>query len=235
MTLLLAVLGASLLGSPHCAGMCGGFVCFYAGGDAAARRAAHAAYNLGRLASYVVLGALAGALGAGLDRAGALAGVSRAAAVLGGTIMVTWGLSRALAAAGVRLPSVVPAGVPERLVGGALRRLRGHSPTARASAIGLLSTLLPCGWLYAFVATAAAAGSAGGGMLVMVAFWAGTLPLMIGLAWGAQRMLGPLRRRLPAVSAAVLVVLGLLTIAGRIGGPGPLPALGSGPPAHVGH
>ena len=35
MTLALAVLAASLVGSPHCAAMCGGFVCFYAGPDRA--------------------------------------------------------------------------------------------------------------------------------------------------------------------------------------------------------
>ncbi|HEY0971648.1 MAG TPA: sulfite exporter TauE/SafE family protein, partial [Gemmatimonadales bacterium] len=77
MTLALAVLVASLVGSPHCAGMCGPFVCFYAGAGAGARPvarwAAHAAYNGGRLLSYLALGALAGTLGAGLDAAGSMA------------------------------------------------------------------------------------------------------------------------------------------------------------------
>ena len=69
MTALIAtVLGASLLGSAHCAGMCGGFVAFYAGGAASLRgRAAwscHLAYNGGRLAAYATLGGAAGLLGA---------------------------------------------------------------------------------------------------------------------------------------------------------------------------
>ena len=55
-----SVLLASLLGSPHCAGMCGGFVCFYSGQDGRGQTRAHAAYNLGRLVSYLVLGLLAG-------------------------------------------------------------------------------------------------------------------------------------------------------------------------------
>ena len=62
MTLLLAVLGASLLGSVHCAAMCGGFVCLYSGTGASRHKGAapHAAYNAGRLVSYLLLGALAG-------------------------------------------------------------------------------------------------------------------------------------------------------------------------------
>ena len=55
--LVLAVLAASLLGSPHCAAMCGGFVCFYAGAGRAHRAGRrHVAYNAGRLVSYVLLG-----------------------------------------------------------------------------------------------------------------------------------------------------------------------------------
>jgi hypothetical protein len=45
---------------------------------------------------------------------------------------------------------------------------------------------------------------------------------MAGLGLVAQRALGPLRRRLPLVTAAALLVVGLLTVAGKIlPGPGP--------------
>ena len=103
MLLVIGVLVASLLGSVHCAGMCGGFVCFYAGGAGSGTRA-HVAYNVGRLASYLFLGLVAGMVGATVDRFGALAGLSRGAAVLSGTLMVAWGLSTLLAARGVRWP-----------------------------------------------------------------------------------------------------------------------------------
>ena len=49
-------------------------------------------------------------------------------------------------------------------------------PMAHALATGLLTTLLPCGWLYAFVALAAGTASAPLGALVMLTFWIGTLP-----------------------------------------------------------
>uniref|UniRef100_A0A832MIU2 Sulfite exporter TauE/SafE family protein n=1 Tax=Eiseniibacteriota bacterium TaxID=2212470 RepID=A0A832MIU2_UNCEI len=216
---------ASLVGSPHCAGMCGGFVAFYAG-HGERRPWAHAAYNGGRWLSYVGLGLVAGALGAGVDRMGAAAGLSRAAAVLAGALMIAWGATALLVAAGVRLPAG-PAPALHRRLAGALRAVHGQPPEVRALVIGLLSTLLPCGFLYAFVAAAAATGSAVHGALVMAAFWLGTVPVMAGLGLIAQRALGPLRRRLPLVTAAVLIVVGLLTVTGRImpapGGAGACP------------
>jgi hypothetical protein len=63
---LLAALLAGLLGGVHCVGMCGGIVAafsFRADGSAPPFRM-HLAYNLGRVSSYVLFGALAGALGA---------------------------------------------------------------------------------------------------------------------------------------------------------------------------
>jgi sulfite exporter TauE/SafE len=53
------------------------------------------------------------------------------------------------------------------------------------------------------------------GAVVMLAFWAGTLPVMAGMGVAAQAALGPLRRRLPMFTAALLVVFGLLTVAGK--------------------
>ncbi|HVP37803.1 MAG TPA: sulfite exporter TauE/SafE family protein [Candidatus Saccharimonadales bacterium] len=222
--LLASVLGTALLGSPHCAGMCGGFVVFYSGQapDRARRWLAHAAYSVGRLVSYAALGALAGALGAGVERLGAAAGLARAAAVGAGALMVLWGGAALLRALGARLPELpLPAGGP-RPVAGALRALREQPAAARALALGLLSTLLPCGFLYAYVAVAAGTGSAALGALTLTAFWLGTLPVMTGLGLVAQRAFGPLRRYLPVATATVLIAVGALMVAGRLQ-PGGLP------------
>jgi sulfite exporter TauE/SafE len=222
MTLVLAVLVASLLGSVHCAAMCGAFVCFYAANGTAAPSwrsdaPSHAAYNIGRLISYVTLGLLAGGLGRMLDRAGALAGVGKVAAIVAGVLMVGWGVSAMLVARGVRVPAP---GVPaawQRAMGAALERVRNQPPVVRAAATGLLTTLLPCGWLYAFVVVAGGAGSPLRGALVMLVFWAGTLPVMLAVGFGARAFFGPLRARLPLISAATIVVLGLFSIANHFG------------------
>jgi sulfite exporter TauE/SafE len=104
---------------------------------------------------------------------------------------------------------------------------------ARAAATGLLTTLLPCGWLYAFGVTAAGTGSASGGMTVMLAFWAGNLPMLVAVGVGAQRLAGPLARRLPVASAVFLVALGLATIAGKLRTDVSLPALLRDAPATI--
>lgn len=105
------------------------------------------------------------------------------------------------------------------LMASRLRAMRDRSATARAATLGALTTLLPCGWLYAFVVTAGGTGSAVAGMLVMLAFWTGTLPMLLSLGMGVQRAAGPLARRLPLASAVLLVAIGLLSIAGKLHAP----------------
>lgn len=226
MTLLLAVLGASLLGSVHCAAMCGGFVCLYSGLPAGRRGPAeprprteiapHVAYNAGRLVSYLLLGAIAGWLGHGVNALGSLARVGHLATIVAGVLMAVWGASTLLAALGMRLPQPGVPRVVQTAFGAVLLRLRGQAPTVRGAATGLLTTLLPCGWLYVFVATAGGTGRVPDAMLVMLFFWLGTLPMMTAVGLGAQRLFGAFQRRLPLVSAGAAVVLGLLSMAGKI-------------------
>ncbi len=217
-TLLTTVLAASLLGSLHCAGMCGGFVAFYSGADGSGgsrRLLSHAAYSGGRLVAYSILGLAAGLIGAALDLAGSLAGVQRVAAVAAGAVMIGWGVFALLQIGGVK---VFKHG-SKSTVTGWLRRgisLVGHRPpVVRAAVVGLLSGVLPCGWLWAFVVTAAGTGSALGGVAVMAVFWAGTVPILLALGLGAQILGVPLRRHIPAVTAVILVALGLYAIIGR--------------------
>jgi len=222
-----AVLGASLLGSLHCAGMCGGFVAFYAGGDRSSglqRSLSHVAYSLGRLLTYTLLGVMAGILGRALDLAGAAAGLQRGAALAAGGLMMLWGLVMLLQVRGVKISTHLPP-VFQRLVQDALGQLGSKPPVVKALVLGLLSTLLPCGWLYAFAITAAGTGDPLQGALVMAAFWLGTLPVLLTLGMGVQALAGPLRRHLPAISALVLLVIGAWTVwdrahidTGRFGG-----------------
>ena len=211
-----SVFAAALLGSVHCAAMCGSFACLAGGGrhGAPGWRAA-AAYHLGRLGSYLTLGGLAGLAGGGLDRAGAVAGLARPAASLAGLLLVVWGAASLASALGVRVPLLAVPPVLSRLIAAALRALPTDRPVRRALAIGALTAALPCGWLYAFVATAAATGDARTGAATMVAFWAGTVPLLASVGVGAQLALGPLRRHLPVLTAVVVILLGGLTVAGR--------------------
>ncbi len=217
-TLLTTVFIASLLGSLHCVGMCGGFVAFYSGADGSGgsrRLLSHAAYSGGRLVAYSILGLAAGAIGAALDLAGSLTGVQRVAAVAAGAVMIVWGVFALLQIGGGK---VFKHGSNSR-ISGWLRRgislVGQRPPVVRATVVGLLSGVLPCGWLWAFVVTAAGTGSALGGVAVMASFWAGTVPVLLALGLGAQILSVPLRRHIPAVTALILVALGLYAIIGR--------------------
>lgn len=216
-SLLVPIVVASLLGSVHCAGMCGGLVALATQGAPVART--QLAYHGARLVAYVTLGVLAGALGNVVDLAGAAAGLGRTAASLAGTGMALWGIGvltrkwRPKQAA-VRLQRREQ-GPFERLTARVFQGLEGRAPLSRSALLGGLSALLPCGWLYAFVLGAAATASPWQGALVMAAFWSGTVPLLVGLGLGVQRLLGPVRRHLPTLTACGLVAVGLFTVVGR--------------------
>jgi sulfite exporter TauE/SafE len=207
--------------------MCGGFACLY-GGDAArpGQRArplltGHVAYHGGRLLAYTTLGAIAGTLGAGLDRAGSLAGVQRTAGVVAGVLLLIWGLALLANALDIRfLPALVRSSVSDRaaqFMGGVLMRFREQSMAMRATVLGLLTGLMPCGWLYAFVVSAGGTGSAWRGAAFMMLFWAGTVPALVAVATGMQRATGALQRRLPVISALLVIGFGIAALAGRLG------------------
>lgn len=217
--LVAAIFLASVLGSFHCAGMCGAFLAIATGADRAFgwRRAAilQAAYHVGRLVSYASLGAAVGAAGRLVNVAGALAGVRPVAAILAGAAMMTFGITALLRSKGVAIRHIP---LPPRwldLMRRGHQMVIGRPPLIRALGIGLLTTLLPCGWLYAFAVTAAGTGSPLRGTIAMIAFWAGTLPALVAMGAGVRSLLGPIGRQLPTITMIALVAAGLWTLTGR--------------------
>jgi sulfite exporter TauE/SafE len=221
-----SILAASALGSLHCVGMCGGLVSFYAANEepAASRAATHAAYHSMRLVAYVTLGAVAGGLGSALDLVGSRVGLGDLGLFLAGLTLLFWAaprlLSRRSAGAPISLGRHAQRRSPllqrlERVFVSLASHARQRPPLWRAGALGLASALLPCGWLYAFVVLAAGTGSAGGGALLMLAFWAGTVPALLGLGVGIGRLSAPLRARLPRLSAGLVLVACAVTVAQR--------------------
>jgi sulfite exporter TauE/SafE len=213
--LLLSVAAASLVGSVHCAAMCGGFAAM-SGVGASSRRgrvATQAAYNGGRLVSYITLGTLAGALGRAVDLAGAAAGIGRVAATVAGSLLMLWGLVALLETLGVRVFSARFV-LPRRLTAW-LGALQARPPLWRALALGLATTLLPCGWLYAFALSAAGTASPLNGALVMAAFWLGNVPMLagVGVLFGSFFMTA--RRHVRLLSAVTVLCVGLFTVVTR--------------------
>ena len=197
----LAVLGASLAGSAHCLSMCGGIVVATARGPWA-----WAAYHLGRLAGYLVLGALAGHLGGkllSLSMESRWIGLGAAGALGSGLILAGAQVWRG------RLPHVRL--MPSRVLGALYARARGNAVLS-----GLLTALLPCGWLHVFVLGAASTRGACAGAALLMLFWLGTLPALTAAPWLVERILRPAARRAPRLAAVLLIIAGTLTVGARV-------------------
>lgn len=205
-----AVFLASLVGSLHCAGMCGAFVV----AGTSSSTATQVAYHLGRLATYSALGAVAGTIGASVDFGGSLLGVQRLALLLAAAAMVLFGVFSLLQLTRFARPIFRAPALLRRVYVFLIGRVVIHDPVRRALLIGLLSTLLPCGWLYAFVTVAAGAGTPQSGALVMAVFWVGTVPVLAAIGV-TQGWLGRTRRTLAVLAAVALVVVGLIGITHR--------------------
>lgn len=204
-----------LLGSAHCVGMCGGFAVMIgiANGDWRRNLRAQLAYSGGRIVTYSVLGAAAGQAGMRLERmAGSWVNVPAMLCILSGLFLIVEGLAaagfdlrkwRTRSAAAAPRCTVIP------LMASVLR-----IPGARnAFAAGLLTSLIPCGLVYAFLSLAATSGNFAAGMLLMVLFGLGTLPLMLTTGVTASLLTLVQRRRLMYVAAWCVVLTGLITVA----------------------
>jgi sulfite exporter TauE/SafE len=207
--LLGAVLVASVVGSVHCVAMCGPLIALHGRGGL---RHGAALHHAGRLAGYVVLGVLAGAIGSAVDLAGRALAIQRAAMIVAGVIMLVAGVVALATALGWHRPSARP----HRAFDVAIGRLRRVSPGRRAALFGALTAVLPCGWLWAFVVTAAGTGHPAIGAAVMAVFWLGTLPLLVGATVVLAPVLGALRTRLPFVTAVILLALGTAALIVRM-------------------
>ncbi len=224
--LVTAVITASILGSMHCVGMCGPLA-IWASGAGEQRLAAQMAiatslYHIGRLLTYALAGLVAGLAGQLVDLGGETLGIQLVAARTVGSFMILFGLMRLadLAQQNWRTqkrPTVLPL-KPTRMTQ-VLLRLRPHVfrlPLAtRGLVTGLLTALLPCGWLYLFTLVAAGTGSITMGPVVMIAFWLGTVPALVGLVTGTQALAVRFRKLVPLAAAVLLIVGGGYTAAGR--------------------
>lgn len=200
----LALFLIGLLGGTHCIGMCGGIVSALTLGGPP-RFVLHLAYNGGRIISYALAGAIAGALGGlSLTLAGQLP-LRIALYVLANLMLVALGfyligITQTLAFTErfgrklwVHLQPLGRPYLPARTV-------------AQAFPLGLLWGWLPCGLVYSALATALTSGSALHGAGMMLAFGLGTLPNLL--------LAGLLAVRLKAYAAqpAVRRAAGLLVI-----------------------
>jgi len=229
--LFVATVTASLVGSIHCVGMCGPFTMIAThtpavplGTQSSSKRGLLPAsnyyskyylssvrliaYHSGRLSTYLMLGVVAGLAGTMINQAGVTIGWSGIAAKLVGLSMIAFGVIR-IAMMMKATQSVQHSPSMEHWTKRILavgKRLQSTSPIQKAFVLGLITTWLPCGWLYLFALAASSTGSVGRATWMMFAFWIGTLPLLSLLAIGSES----LRNRNLLSRLASIPVLGVI-------------------------
>jgi len=207
----MALLGAA--SGVHCVGMCGGIVTAFSVqpktitfGKPESQWRRQLLFNLGRISSYAVAGALAGALGSsGALAAGALP-AQTALLVVANAALVLVGLQLAGRGAGLARLEALGAPLWRRIQPRAAALLGAHHP-AGILAAGLLWGLLPCGLVYgALLLAAAASASPVEGAVAMLAFGAGTAPNLIAAGLAASRVRGWFSRRWVRAGAGTAVL-----------------------------
>jgi hypothetical protein len=209
-----------LFGGVHCVGMCGGIVGALSFGLPEKARGRFTAllpylinYNLGRLLSYSIAGALVGGIGALAANMVALHQAQQVLQVVAGIFMVAMGLYLGGWWYGMsRLERL--GGKVWRLIEPLGRRLLPVRHPGQALVMGIVWGWLPCGLVYSALIWAISAGSAREGALLLLSFGLGTLPNLMLMGLLAGKLTAVLRR--PAVmhlAGAMVVVIGLFYIA----------------------
>ena len=233
--LLLTALALGLLGGGHCIGMCGGLMGAMTMAIPAEQRHGWVlwrvllGYNLGRIASY----ALAGALLGGLGWLAQDLGLGKILRTLAGLMMIAMGLYLANWWSGLTYVERLGKGL-WRHIQPLAGRLLPITSAPRALAVGALWGWLPCGLVYSTLIWASSQGHSGQSALLMLAFGIGTLPTLLATGVAAERLLALLRLRKVRILAALMVIaFGIWTL------PGPhkawLMGHGSGHPADAAH
>ncbi|AXK39988.1 sulfite exporter TauE/SafE family protein [Crenobacter cavernae] len=211
----LALFVVGLLGGGHCVGMCGGVVTALSFGLPASRVRwpLMIAYNLGRVGSYTLVGALLGALAqAGLSMAD-FAPLRWGLFVAAQLMLIALGLYLAgLSALVTRFETL---GRPFwRRVQPFIARFLPVRKLGQALAVGALWGWMPCGLVYSASLSALASGSALKGASLMLAFGLGTLPNLLLMGAFADRLKTLLQKRalrlVAGLSVLALGVVGLL-------------------------
>lgn len=210
---LVAGLAFGAFGSVHCVGMCGPLALSLPGKHQPRWQfwAERGLYNLGRAVTYSLLGVLVGAAGQVVSLAGAQQGLS----VGIGVIMilaatVPW-VSRQVQRI-EQTPSAFLGRVMKPI--GTLYRTGG--PTAMLI-VGLLNGLLPCGFVYAALATAVTADGVAQSTVFMAGFGLGTGPAMLSVSLLGRVASTQLRARLQKLVPIGLALVGLLLILRGLG------------------
>lgn len=206
--LYFVALMTGLVTSLHCIGMCGPIAIALPLGKKSwgFRVFGSFTYNIGRTITYGVLGAIFGLLGQGIE----MAGFQQWASILIGVAMILSVIFPALFRNKIKFDQFLT-GYASRLIT-KFRRLFKESSISSLFVIGLLNGLLPCGMVYVAIAGAISTNDLVSGVIYMVIFGIGTIPVMLAIPLVGNLIGLGIRKKLRGVVAVFIVLLGILFI-----------------------
>ena len=208
MSILITAFVLGIMGSFHCAGMCGPIAIALPlhGNSVGGKIFGGSLYNLGRTTTYGIMGALFGMLGQGL----ALIGFQQKISVIMGSLMIISVLFPALFRNQYSMEKSWISLV------GKLKSTIGRMFSIRSYQslffIGMLNGLLPCGLVYMALAGAIGTGSAALGTLYMLLFGLGTIPMLLGISLAGNLLSMTVRNRINKLIPVLVVVVGIFFI-----------------------
>ena len=203
---MLAAFFIGLVGSMHCLAMCSPLAIAVnkVSGGFFSRRLA---YNAGRVATYMIMGALMSAFGE-LLQIGRLQSIT---AFIFGIGLLVFGIS------GITGRPIVPLASAVLRFQNSLKRMFGsmlqHKSLYAVTALGLINGLLPCGLTMLALSYCVTLPSMLDGTAFMLAFGMGTFPVMLGFAGIAAPLIQKLGLRSKYISRLVMISLGCLLLA----------------------
>ncbi|TAE80034.1 MAG: sulfite exporter TauE/SafE family protein [Bacteroidetes bacterium] len=202
--IFIAAFITGLLGSFHCAGMCGPIALATPtiGVSAWQRAFGKLLYNFGRIFTYAMIGALLGAFGWGMK----LAGLQQSISIVAGLIMIG-----AVVLSSSKIKQILPTSF-FFFKGDLMAKLFKQQTYTSLFAIGLLNGLLPCGFVYLGLLGAVAMQQAFDGALYMALFGLGTLPMMFSIAMSGQLLSVTVRNKINRFTPYAAVFIGCLFV-----------------------
>lgn len=206
--LIISALGLGFASGFHCIGMCGPIALSLGltGRRALGFYLQNLSYQLGRITTYALLGAVFGILGEGLS----IVGLQQYLSLFAGVALILMAIfSFGSADFSARIPLLHRLLLRLKINLGKMMQRSGYSSRYLT---GVLNGLLPCGMVYMALTASLAYGGLKEGAVFMALFGLGTLPFMFVIVLLGNLMTQALRIKILKLIPSLMLIMGALFI-----------------------
>jgi len=201
-----------MLGGTHCVGMCGGIVTALTIGLSNQKRndgrrffIFQLSYNIGRILTYTITGALVASIGAVSEHYGFGMQVRKILTLTAASVMIFLGLYLTgwWKTAILKIENI--GSVLWRMIEPLAKKFIPIRSISHALIAGILWGWLPCGLVYSALFLAMSANSILQGALIMWSFGVGTLPVLLGLGYVSTNFIAHLQKQWVRTTAGTII------------------------------